>query len=77
MSKRETDAVHTTTPERVGMDEIKKMPALLDTVQYGSITGMSPLYVARLCRAGKLPAVRCGRSWRINKTKALEMLGLA
>lgn len=77
MSKRETDAVHTTIPERVGMDEIRKMPALLDTVQYASIEGITPLYAARLCKEGKLPAVRCGRSWRINKQKALERLGLA
>lgn len=77
LSKQERDALRTNTPERVGMDEIKKMPAMLDTDEYGSIVGMAPLTVARLCREGKLPAVRCGRSWRINKAKALEMLGLA
>lgn len=77
MSTKAIDAKRTTTPNRVGMDEIAGMPALLDTTQYGAIAGMTPLSVAKLCKAGKLPAVRCGRSWRINKAKALEGLGLA
>lgn len=77
MSKKETDALRTHTPERVGMDEIAAMPALLSTVEYGSITGQTPLFVARQCREGQLPAVRCGRAWRINKAKALAALGLA
>lgn len=64
-------------PERVSMREIDAMPAMLDTVQYGAIAGITPLYASRLCKEGKLPAVRCGRSWRINKAKALELLGLA
>lgn len=77
MSKREKDALRARTPERVGMDEIIAMPALISTDEYGSITGETSIQVARLCRAGKLPAVRCGRAWRINKAKALAALGLA
>lgn len=77
MSKRESDAKRTHTPERVSMETINGFPALLDTEQYASIIGQTPLYVAKMCRDGKLPAVRCGRTWRINKAKALAALDLA
>lgn len=76
MSKA-TDAKHTRTRERVTMDEIKAMPALLDTVEGGSITGEAPLQVAKKCANGTYPAVKCGRSWRINKAKFLQVVGLA
>lgn len=77
MSKKDTDTKHTNIPARVGMDEIARMPALLDTVQAGSITGTTPLAIARDCAAGKYKAVKCGRAWRINKAAFLEAVGLA
>ena len=77
MSNKDTDAKHTNIPERVGMDEIARMPALLDTDQAASIAGQTPLSIARDCAAGKYKAVKCGRAWRINKTAFLEAVGLA
>jgi len=77
MTKRESDARHTTTPSRVGMDEIAAMPALLDTVQAAQILGTTPLHIARQCAKGAYPSVKCGRSWRLNKAKFLEAVGLA
>ena len=68
---------HTNTPERATMDEIIAMPALIDTYEGGSITGETPLQVAKSCAAGKYPAVKVGRGWRINKAKFLEVVGLA
>lgn len=76
MSKQ-SDAKRTHSLNRVGMDEIERMPALLDTVQAGSITGQTPLSIARDCAAGKIKAAKCGRSWRINKAAFLESVGLA
>jgi hypothetical protein len=76
MSK-ETDAKRTNTPERATEEEIRRMPALLDTLQAGSITGETALSVARACANGIYPAVKCGRSWRINKAAFLQVVGLA
>jgi len=76
MSK-EADAKRTTVPERVSMEEIERMPALLDTMQAGSITGETALSVSRACAAGTYPAVKCGCAWRINKAKFLQVVGLA
>lgn len=72
-----TDAKRTTVPSRVGMEVIERMPALLDTMQAGSITGETALQVAKMCAAGKYPGVKCGRAWRINKAKFLQVVGLA
>ena len=77
MSKKDSDAKRTHTPERVGMEEIAAMPALLDTMQAGSITGETPLQVAKMCAAKVYPGVKCGRAWRINKARFLEVVGLA
>lgn len=76
MSKA-TDSRRTRTVERVGMDEIAAMPALLDTEQVAGILGTTVLHASKLCRDGELPAVRCGRAWRINKHKFLQQVGLA
>lgn len=77
MSKKDTDAKHTAVAARVGMDVIEAMPALLDTDQAASITGQTPLSIAKDCAAGKYKAAKCGRAWRINKTAFLEAVGLA
>lgn len=76
MSK-ETDARHNRTRKRVTMDEIERMPALLDTLQAASITGEAALGVAKACANGTYPAVKVGRAWRINKAKFLQVVGLA
>lgn len=77
MSKKDTDTKHTTVAARVGMDVIEAMPALLDTDQAASITGQTPLSIAKDCAAGKYKAAKCGRAWRINKAAFLEAVGLA
>lgn len=63
--------------KRVGMDEIEKMPALLDTEQAASIIGATPLSIAKACADGEYLAVKCGREWRINKTQFLQAVGLS
>ena len=67
------------TPARVSMDEIIAMPALLSIPELSSITGNTEIYTAKQCRDGMFKdiAVKCGREWRINKAKALDLLGLA
>ena len=64
------------TSARLSETEIKELPALISTEEYAAVTGLSPLKVAQNCATGKLPAVKCGRRWLINKAKALEQLGL-
>ena len=75
MSK-ETDASRIHVPERVDMDVIESMPALLDTVQGAQIAGTTPLAMARACARGTYKAVKVGRAWRINKAALLTALGL-
>lgn len=77
MSKKDTDTKHTNVAARVGMDVIEAMPALIDTDQAASITGQTPLSIARGCAAGRFKAAKCGRAWRINKAAFLEAVGLA
>lgn len=62
---------------RLTMEEIDQLPALISTREYARITGETPLYVAKLCKAGSIDAVRRGRKWLIPKAKALEALGLS
>lgn len=67
---------NSSVPKRVSMDEIEKMPALLDTEQAASIIGATPLSIAKACADGEYPAAKCGREWRINKTRFLQAVGL-
>ena len=77
MSNAKNDAKRSNVPARAGLEDIERMPALIDTVQAGSITGETALSVSRACAAGTYPAVKCGRAWRINKAKFLQVVGLA
>lgn len=52
------------------------MPPISDTSDWGEAMGWTPVYVARLCREGKIPATKVGRSWRINTAEALRSMGL-
>lgn len=79
MSK-ETDARRTHMPEQItDMAEIEAMPVLLGVRHLARITGNTELFTAKQCREGMFSgiAVKCGREWKVNKTKALEILGLA
>lgn len=61
-------------PRRIA--DISDMPAISDTDDWHELLGWSPTYVARLCKAGKIPAVKVGRSWRVNTKEALRSMGL-
>jgi len=69
--------IRTHEQPRATMEEIERMPALLDTIEGACIVGTTPLNIARGCANGTYPAVKVGRAWRINKAKLLEAVGLA
>ena len=60
------------------MDDIERMPALVGVRELASITGLTETSVAKQCRSGMFSefSVKCGREWRVNKSKALAALGL-
>lgn len=76
MSSKASDIRNTTIAERASMDDIARMPALIDTVQGAAILGTTPLSIAKKCKDGTYPAVKVGRGWRINKRRFLEIVGL-
>ena len=78
MSRKPTpdDLRRATTPSRATAAQIRDMPALLDTEQAASITGRSPLYIAKRCADGTYSAVKVGRDWRINKARFLQAVRL-
>ncbi len=39
--------------------------AFVKVVKAASLLGLSKATVRRLCRSGVLPALRCGREWRV------------
>lgn len=76
----EADKRRTNKPEQItDMAEIDAMPVLLEVPHLARITGSTELYMAKQCREGMFAdiAVRCGRRWKVNKAKALQILGLA
>jgi len=52
------------------------LPILIDANQAGAIANMSSKFIRDKCRDGSIKAVKCGRSWRINRDAFLEWLGL-
>lgn len=56
--------------------DVDALPLLSDTAYFGQLLGWGPTYTARLCKQGRIPAVRVGRSWRINTREALRAMGL-
>ena len=75
--KSDADKRHTTTAQRRDGDFIASLPALITTEEAAQIVGATPLAIARACAKGEYVAVKCGRSWRINKAKFLQALTLA
>lgn len=61
-------------PRRI--TSIETMPGISDTDDWHELLGWSATYVARLCKKGTIPAVKVGRSWRINTREALRAMGL-
>lgn len=74
-----TNNERTRSLERATQDEVAAMPALLTTEDLARIAGLSIVYVTRQCKHGMFKdcSVKLGKSWGINKAKALEILGLA
>lgn len=64
--------------EKATMADIERMPALIGVRELASITGLTEISVARQCHNGMFSefSVKCGREWRVNKSKALAALGL-
>lgn len=52
------------------------VPLLDSPERFAELVGVSAFTVRKLCRNGKLPALKIGSSWRINRTAALEALGI-
>lgn len=44
-----------------------ELPAMFDIALASILTGFEPRYLRQLCRAGKFPAFKIGRDWRIDK----------
>ena len=53
---------------------VVRMDGLLTTYQAASLTGFSHTHVCRLCRTGKLPAIRFGHAWMIAEQDAVKLL---
>ena len=77
--KRENDARRARRPKMASAEEIDAMPALIGVPELSRITGCTQVYTAKQCRDGLFSSIstKCGREWRVNKQKALELLKLA
>ena len=49
---------------------------LMNAKEAASITGLSSRTIVRMCDSGELPAVKLGNSWRINREKFMQLIGL-
>ena len=60
--------------ESMTLDERKQ--ELITPKEFAETLGVHWNTVYRMCRAGKLAAVKVGQQWRIDVSKSLAMLGL-
>lgn len=51
-----------------------KCPTLVSVEEFSGMTGICACTVRRMCRTGRVPAVKVGRRWLIGLEKALEGL---
>lgn len=56
--------------------DVDKLPIVCGTEFFGRVIGWGSTYVARLCAEGTIPAVKVGKSWKINPREALKAMGL-
>lgn len=56
--------------------ELASLPALITPRQFADLAGVHPHIAQNMCKHGELPAVKFGGKYRINKAKALALLGL-
>lgn len=46
-------------------------PCLVSAEEFAAITGLNVCTVRRMCRTGRIPAVKVGRKWLIGLEQAL------
>ncbi|EMZ42695.1 MULTISPECIES: helix-turn-helix domain-containing protein [Atopobium] len=61
--------------ERYNTDD--KAPMFANTSDFAAMLGLSRGYVMRLCRDGAIPAVKFGKTWRIDTNAALKVMGFS
>ena len=63
---------------RVRLDEVARLPVVLDPVAAGRMLGLGRTTTYRLLRQGSfpVPALRVGRTWRVPTAGVLAHLGL-
>ena len=55
--------------------DARQLPAFLTPKEFGTLMGVCPKTVQRMCRMGELPAYKVGpRLWRIDKNAALARM---
>ena len=59
------------------MDRINTLGAISSPNDAAGVIGCSVQYARRLCKEGRLEAVRMGNRWRIKTSSLLEFIGLA
>jgi excisionase family DNA binding protein len=52
------------------------LPGISTTEDFSRALGYTTIYIARLCKQGKIPAAKVGKQWRINTAEALRAMGL-
>lgn len=65
----------TSENEFIGADP-NKYPALISPDQLAEVTGLSAFTIRKLCRDGKLHAIKIGSSWRINRDETFAEYGI-
>lgn len=56
--------------------EVSALPVLLTREQAARVAGVSDMTMWRMCKSGKVKAVKVGAQWRINRDALLEQVGL-
>lgn len=62
--------------ERYRDEELLELPRMLETSEVARILGMAPQTVRCLAQSGDVPAVRVGATWRYDRERIYEMIGL-
>lgn len=58
------------------IEQIGRMGVLTNVNGASMVLGCTPQYTRRLCKEGKLKAIRMGNRWRIKTSSVLELVGL-
>ena len=52
------------------------VPVVMDLAMVGRLLGMNYVTLKSHCAKGKIPAVKVGGSWRVNKQQLMRHLGV-